>query len=142
MKIITKTLLIVGALFLSANMFAQTKQNKKHQNHHKMEAKTTQFHSLFFWLDPSLSPEEVKEFQQFFVGLSKLPYQKNLHFGVPAKSSPRTVLDQTYTYNCTMEFDSLEDLEAYGKLPEHLALVAKYKPFFVKMKVYDTAYIQ
>ncbi len=39
-----------------------------------------------------------------------------------------------------MEFDSLEELEAYGKLPEHLVLVQKYKPFFERMLVHDTVY--
>jgi hypothetical protein len=39
-----------------------------------------------------------------------------------------------------MDFDSLEELEAYGQLPEHLTLVKKYKPMFEKMMVHDTVY--
>lgn len=140
MKNIIKGLFLSLFLLVAANMDAQKQITKNTPM--KSEQKVTHFHSLLFWLDPALPPEKVKEFEQFFVGLSKLPYQKNLHYGIPAKSSPRAVLDQTFTYNCTMEFDSLEDLEAYGKMPEHLALVAKYKLYFVKMKVYDTAYIK
>ncbi len=98
------------------------------------------FHYLLFWLRKDLSESEVKEFENFFEGLKKLPYQKNLRYGKPAASSPRSVLDSTFTYNASMEFDSLEELEAYGKLPEHLALVEKYKPFFDRMQVYDTVY--
>ena len=98
------------------------------------------FHYLLFWLRDDLSELEVKEFENFFEGLKKLPYQKNLRYGKPAASSPRSVLDNTFTYNASMEFDSLEELEAYGKLPEHLALVETYKPFFDRMLVYDTAY--
>ncbi|WP_288438457.1 Dabb family protein [uncultured Chryseobacterium sp.] len=105
-----------------------------------IKKKKMYFHYLLFWLRDDLSELEVKEFENFFEGLKKLPYQKNLRYGKPAASSPRSVLDNTFTYNASMEFDSLEELEAYGKLPEHLALVEKYKPFFDRMLVYDTAY--
>jgi len=98
------------------------------------------FHYLLFWLKPDLSAEQVEEFKQFFEGLKKLPYVKNVRYGKPAASSPRAVLDNSFTYNASMEFATLEELEAYGKLPGHLALVAKYKPYFERMMVHDTVY--
>uniref|UniRef100_A0AAU6WSU4 Dabb family protein n=1 Tax=Chryseobacterium endophyticum TaxID=1854762 RepID=A0AAU6WSU4_9FLAO len=98
------------------------------------------FHYLLFWLRKDLSEAEVKEFENFFKGLAQLPYQKNLRYGKPAYSSPRSVLDNSFTDNASMEFDSLEELEVYGKLPEHLVLVQKYKPFFERMLVHDTVY--
>lgn len=122
-------LLISGNMFASALPMFNPKKKKK-----------VYFHYLLFWLRKDLSESEVKEFENFFEGLKKLPYQKNLRYGKPAASSPRSVLDSTFTYNASMEFDSLEELEAYGKLPEHLALVQKYKPFFERMLVYDTVY--
>ncbi|WP_213277723.1 Dabb family protein [Chryseobacterium indologenes] len=122
-------LLVSGNMFASAlPMFNPIKKKKMY------------FHYLLFWLRKDLSESEVKEFENFFEGLKKLPYQKNLRYGKPAASTPRSVLDSTFTYNASMEFDSLEELEAYGKLPEHLVLVQKYKPFFERMLVYDTVY--
>jgi hypothetical protein len=122
-------LLVSGNMFASAlHMFNPIKKKKMY------------FHYLLFWLRKDLSESEVKEFENFFEGLKKLPYQKNLRYGKPAASTPRSVLDSTFTYNASMEFDTLEELEAYGKLPEHLALVQKYKPFFERMLVYDTVY--
>ena len=122
-------LLVSGNMFSSAlPMFNPIKKKKMY------------FHYLLFWLRKDLSESEVKDFENFFEGLKKLPYQKNLRYGKPAASTPRSVLDSTFTYNASMEFDSLEELEAYGKLPEHLALVQKYKPFFERMLVYDTVY--
>lgn len=106
------------------------------------KSKTVYFHYLLFWLKPELTPEQVKDFENFFEGLKKLPYVKNVRYGGPANSSPRAVLDNSFTYNASMEFDSLEDLETYGKLDGHLALVAKYKPFFNKMMVHDSVYKQ
>lgn len=104
------------------------------------KTKKVYFHYLLFWLKPELTPEQVEEFKQFFEGLKKLPYVKNVRYGKPAASSPRAVLDNSFTYNASMEFNSLEDLETYGKLPGHLALVAKYKPYFDRMMVHDTVY--
>jgi|APHig2749369809_1036254.scaffolds.fasta_scaffold17319_2 hypothetical protein len=132
-----RSLALIGLMtLLCSNVaFGQSKK-QKHQD------KPVYFHYLVFWLKPDLSQQEVADFQNFFEGLKQLPYQKNLRYGTPAASTPRSVLDQTYTYNASMEFDSLEDLEKYGQLPEHLALVAKYKPYFVKMLVHDTVYNQ
>jgi Stress responsive A/B Barrel Domain len=106
------------------------------------QQKTVYFHYLLFWLKPELTSEQVKDFQTFFEGLKKLPYVKNVRYGGPANSTPRPVIDNSFTYNASMEFDSLEDLETYGKLDGHLALVAKYKPFFNKMMVHDSVYNQ
>ena len=134
-KFLFRSLQASAFLLVSGNMFASMFTNVKPLKNKKVYA-----HNLFFWLRKDLSATEVKNFEKFFEGLKKLPYQKNLRYGVPAGSSPRAVLDSTYTYNCAMQFDSLEELEAYGKLPEHLALVQQYKPFFEKMLVYDTVY--
>ncbi|WP_428232600.1 Dabb family protein [Flavobacterium sp.] len=106
------------------------------------QPKTVYFHYLLLWLKPELTAAQVKDFQHFFEGLKKLPYVKNVRYGGPANSTPRPVMDNSFTYNASMEFDSLEDLETYGKLDGHLALVAKYKPFFNKMMVHDSVYNQ
>ena len=95
-------------------------------------------HYLLFWLKKDLTEKQVEDFAQFFRDLSKLPYLKSIHFGKPANSSPRAVLDNSFTYNVNMTFDSLEDLETYGKLPEHLAIVKKYSVFWDKMQVHDS----
>ncbi|MCX8534166.1 Dabb family protein [Chryseobacterium luquanense] len=134
-KFLFRSVQASALLLLSGTMFATVLPNIN-----PIKPKKVYAHNLFFWLRKDLSAAEVKNFENFFEGLKKLPYQKNLRYGKPAGSSPRTVLDSTYTYNGSMEFETLEELEAYGKLPEHLALVQKYKPFFEKMLVYDTVY--
>ena len=128
-----------GALALTGeNVLANTKNKTETAIH----PKTVYFRYLLFWLKPELTPDQVKDFQNFFEGLKKLPYVKNVRYGGPANSTPRPVMDNSFTYNASMEFDSLEDLETYGKLDGHLALVAKYKPFFNKMMVHDSVYNQ
>jgi len=134
-KFLFRSVQAFALLLVSGNMFASALPM-----FNPIKKKKMYFHYLLFWLRKDLSESEVKEFENFFEGLKKLPYQKNLRYGKPAASTPRSVLDSTFTYNASMEFDTLEELEAYGKLPEHLALVQKYKPFFEKMLVYDTVY--
>nr|WP_315396166.1 Dabb family protein [uncultured Sphingobacterium sp.] len=126
-----QTLGTVGVLGVTSSTLLAADHKKK---------KSVFFHYLLFWLKPELSVTQVEEFKEFFEGLKKLPYVKNVRYGKPAASSPRTVLDNSFTYNAVMEFDSLEELEAYGKLPQHLALVAKYKPYFDRMMVHDTVF--
>lgn len=134
-KFLFRSVQASALLLISGNMFASALPM-----FNPIKKKKVYFHYLLFWLRKDLSEAEVKEFENFFEGLKKLPYQKNLRYGKPANSSPRAVLDNTFTYNASMEFDSLEELEAYGQLPEHLALVQKYKLFFEKMMVHDTVY--
>jgi len=134
-KFLFRSVQASALLLISANMFASALPM-----FNPLKKKKVYFHYLLFWLRKDLSEAEVKEFENFFEGLKKLPYQKNLRYGKPADSSPRNVLDNTFTYNASMEFDTLEELEAYGQLAEHLALVKKYKPFFEKMLVHDTVY--
>ncbi|WP_333852104.1 Dabb family protein [Epilithonimonas sp.] len=134
-KFLFRSLQASAPMLISGSMFASVLPKLN-----PIKPKKVYAHNLFFWLRKDLSETEVKDFENFFEGLKKLPYQKNLRYGKPAGSSPRTVLDSSYTYNGSMEFESLEELEAYGKLPEHLALVQKYKPMFEKMLVYDTIY--
>lgn len=134
-KFLFRSVQASALLLISANMFASALPM-----FNPLKKKKVYFHYLLFWLRKDLSEAEVKEFENFFEGLKKLPYQKNLRYGKSADSTPRNVLDNTFTYNASMEFDTLEELEAYGQLPEHLALVKKYKPFFEKMLVHDTVY--
>lgn len=134
-KFLFRSVQASALLLISANMFASALPM-----FNPLRKKKVYFHYLLFWLRKDLSEAEVKEFENFFEGLKKLPYQKNLRYGKSADSTPRNVLDNTFTYNASMEFDTLEELEAYGQLPEHLALVKKYKPFFEKMLVHDTVY--
>lgn len=94
-------------------------------------------HSLLFWLKKELTEKEVEAFTGFFTTLSRLPYVKALYYGKPANSTPRKVVDNSFTYNLVMEFDSLEDLEAYGKLPDHLDAIKKYSPYWERMIVHD-----
>lgn len=134
-KFLFRSVQASALLLISGNIFASALPK-----FNPIKKKKVYAHNLFFWLRKDLSEAEVKDFENFFEGLKKLPYQKKLQYGKPAGSSPRSVLDSTYSYNGSMEFDTLEELEAYGKLPEHLALVKKYKPLFEKMLVYDTVY--
>jgi len=103
-----------------------------------LNQKPVYFHSLLFWLKPELTSVEKENFVNFFEGLKKLSYVKNLRYGTPAHSAARPVLDATYTYHATMEFNSQDELDAYGKLPGHVKLIQEYSKFWNKMAVHDS----
>ncbi|MFC6098220.1 Dabb family protein [Flavobacterium qiangtangense] len=129
-KFIVNTAVAAIATGTLSNVLANEITTKKEQKFFN--------HYLLFWLKDELTQKQVADFVNFFKELSKLPYLKSIHYGTPANSSPRAVLDNSFSYNVVMTFDSLEDLEAYGKLPEHLAIVKKYSVFWKKMQVHDS----
>lgn len=129
-KFITATALTVAAGSLSSVMAkAAVKDNKKGPVYN---------HYLLFWLKPELTAKEVEDFTGFFEILKGLPYVKSIQWGKPANSTPRKVVDNSFTYNLVIQFASLEDLEAYGKLPVHLNAIKKYSVFWDRMIVHDS----
>lgn len=129
-KFITATAVAVTAGSLSTVLGA-TKEK---------EAKTGVLynHYLLFWLKKDLTEKEVEDFKGFFEILKGLPYVKSLTYGKPANSTPRKVVDNSFTYNLVIQFGSLEDLEAYGKLPTHLNAIKKYSVYWDRMIVHDS----
>lgn len=129
-KFITATALAVAAGGVSTVLAGGTdKTNKKGPIYN---------HFLLFWLKPELSAKEVEDFTGFFEILKGLPYVKSIQWGKPANSTPRKVVDNSFTYNLVIQFSSLEDLEAYGKLPTHLNAIKKYSVFWDRMIVHDS----
>ncbi|WP_442588975.1 Dabb family protein [Pedobacter sp. AW31-3R] len=126
-KFITATAVAVTAGSISTVLAATTEKKGPVYNHY-----------LLFWLKKDLSEKEVEDFTGFFKILSTLPYVKSIQYGKPANSSPRKVVDNSFTYNLVIQFGSLEDLEAYGKLPVHLAAIKKYSVYWDRMIVHDS----
>jgi len=129
-KFITATALAVTAGSLTSVLANATeKESKKGLIYN---------HYLLFWLKNDLTEKEVADFTGFFEILKGLPYVKSLKYGKAANSTPRKVVDNSFTYNLVIQFGSLEDLEAYGKLPAHLAAIKKYSVYWEKMIVHDS----
>lgn len=105
----------------------------------KQDKQATIAHYVLFWLKEGLSDKEVKDFAGFFEELRKVPNVKSLHYGPAAKSKPRDVVDNSFTYNLLVYFDTLDDLEIYGTHPIHLQAIEKYSKYWTKVVVHDSS---
>lgn len=95
-------------------------------------------HYVLFWLKKDLSEKEIKGFAEFFEKLKAIPVVKSLKYGRAAKTNPRAVVDNSFTYNLITTFKNMEDINIYEKHPIHLAAIKQFSPFWEKVVVHDS----
>ncbi|MBC9797509.1 Dabb family protein [Sinomicrobium weinanense] len=95
-------------------------------------------HYVLFWLKKDLTEKQIEEFTGFFEMLRKVPGIRNFYYGKPANSTPRDVVDNSFTYNLMIQFNTLEALEVYGVHPIHMEAIEKYSHFWEKVVVHDS----
>lgn len=103
-----------------------------------MENKEVIAHYVLFWLNDGLSEQEINDFAQFFEDLKGIPGIKSLHYGRAAQTHQRDVVDNSFTYNLLVYFDTMDDINAYETHPVHLAAIEKYSKFWNKVVVHDS----
>lgn len=103
-----------------------------------MATDKTIIHSVYFWLDEKLTEQEIENFTEYFETLGKIPTIKSFKYGKPAPTTPRPVVDNSFTYNLIVSFANMEDLKVYETHPIHLEAIEKYKHNWVKVTVHDT----
>ncbi len=149
------TSLIVGAgtgAFLSscANENSQNKSDNQTTNNENMSNKATQtdelstgliLHSVYFWLKEGITPEEDKDFLNFFEALRTIPSVKFLKVGKPAPTHQRDVVDNSFSYLLFVTFESMDDINNYEVHPDHLAAIDKYSKYWTKVQVKDAILI-
>lgn len=94
-------------------------------------------HSVLFWLDSGLSPDEIENFKGFFEELRKVPTVKKLQVGVPAATEARGVVDNSFTYSMVATFDTLEDHNFYQEHEYHAKAIENYSKYWTKVVVHD-----
>lgn len=95
-------------------------------------------HTVFFWLKNPDSLEDRKKFRaslQRFIDNSK--YIQSVHIGAPA-GTPRDVVDNSFTYNLIVEFDSKEDHDKYQEEDVHKVFVVESHELWERVQVYDS----
>lgn len=129
---------LVAALAAAPILTQASNSNKisKNMNTNKQEEVIT--HYVLFWLKKGLSEKEIADFAGFFEELRKVPNIKSLHYGRAANSTPRDVVDNSFTYNLLVYFDTLDDLETYGTHPIHLKAIEQYSHNWEKVVVHDS----
>ena len=103
-----------------------------------MEEKSIIAHYVLFWLNDNLSVQEINDFMGFFEELKTIPGIKSLQYGRAAETNPRPVVDNSFTYNLLVFFDTMEDIAVYETPPIHLKAIEKYSKFWNKVVVHDS----
>src|SRR5690606_24904774 len=116
---------------IPAAFASPTTANSKNQ-------KETIVHYVLFWLKEGLSKKEVQDFTGFFEELKKIPTIKSLHYGPAVQTTPRPVVDNSFSYNLIVHFESMEDINVYETHPIHLAAIERYSKNWTKVVVHDS----
>jgi Stress responsive A/B Barrel Domain len=92
-------------------------------------------HSVYFWLKPNLTPEQLSLFVERATALTTLPSVKHGWVGKPA-ATDRPVIDRTYSYGLVVVFDDEAGHDAYQVHPIHDAF-RELHDMWTAVKIYD-----
>lgn len=137
---------IISFLFLiSILAYSSCSESKANTEELKTENFTTSeimkkpklIHTVYFWLKEDLSEEQNNSFEQSLIALGKVPSILSYHYGPPAATTERGVIDNSYSWALNVHFNSIEDEAAYQVDPIHLKFVEENKDLWYKVVVYD-----
>lgn len=97
-------------------------------------------HHVYFWLkDEHKNDADRAAFEQGLADLFKIHLVTGGRWAIPAKVMERPVIDQSWDYALSMQFDSIENHDAYQTDPDHNRFIASFKEWWAKVLVMDLA---
>lgn len=126
---ILSLLILLGIITLSCNNQQQDMQDGQN--------KATFVHTVFFWLNDTVSEAEKLAFESGLEILGTVPSIGSYYYGVPA-GTPREVVDNSYDYAWIVHFPDAEAQDEYQEHDIHLEFIDKYQHLWKHVKVYDT----
>ncbi|MFZ4261974.1 Dabb family protein [Sphingobacterium sp. HJSM2_6] len=122
----------------SGSLLASCADGKKEEEKTSSESKTGFIvHNVYFWLKEGITAEEEQEFLKFIEILKKIPGIYEYEIGKPSPTTPRPVVDNSFSYYCMATFKNMEDIETYEKHPDHIAAAEAYSKYWTKVEVKD-----
>ena len=94
-------------------------------------------HHVFFWLKNRESKEDLARLLEGLRTLAKIETVRGAHFGVPASTEKRDVVDNSYSASEMLFFDDLAGQKAYQDHPIHKKFVADCSHLWERVVVYD-----
>ncbi len=95
------------------------------------------FHMVFFWLVDD-TPEVKKTFlMELYQFVDQVDEIKKVHVGPPADTD-RDVIDNTYSFNMVITFDSKKEHDIYQEHPAHKKFIENASSLWDKVLVYDS----
>ena len=94
-------------------------------------------HHVFFWLKNPESKEDLAKLLAGLRTLTKIETVRGAHFGVPASTEKRDVVDNSYSASEILFFDDAAGQKTYQDHPIHKQFVADCSHLWQRVVVYD-----
>jgi hypothetical protein len=94
-------------------------------------------HHVFFWLKNPESKEDLAHLLTGLRTLANIETVRATHFGVPASTEKRDVVDNSYSASEILFFDDLAGQKTYQDHPVHKQFVADCSHLWERVVVYD-----
>lgn len=94
-------------------------------------------HHVFFWLKNPDSKEDLAKLLAGLRTLAQIETVRGTHFGVPASTEKRDVVDNSYSASEILFFDDTAGQKAYQDHPIHKKFVEECSHLWEKVVVYD-----
>jgi Stress responsive A/B Barrel Domain len=94
-------------------------------------------HHVFFWLKNPDSKEDLAKLLTGLRTLAKIETVRGTHFGVPASTEKRDVVDNSFSASEILFFDDTAGQKVYQDHPIHKQFVADCSHLWEKVVVYD-----
>jgi hypothetical protein len=97
----------------------------------------TLVHHVFFWLKNPGSKEDLSRLLAGLRTLAKIETVRGVHFGVPASTEKRDVVDNSFSASEILFFDDTAGQKVYQDHPIHKQFVADCSHLWERVVVYD-----
>lgn len=94
-------------------------------------------HHVFFWLKNPGSKEDLEKLLAGLKTLEKIESVRGVHFGVPASTEKRDVVDNSYSASEILFFDDTAGQKIYQDHPIHQQFVKDCSHLWERVVVYD-----
>jgi hypothetical protein len=94
-------------------------------------------HHVFFWLKNPQSKEDLARLLDGLRTLTKIETVRGAHFGVPASTEKRDVVDNSFSASEMLFFDDLAGQKSYQDHAIHKQFVADCSHLWERVVVYD-----
>lgn len=95
-------------------------------------------HHVFFWLKNPGSKDDLTKLIKGVSSLKKIESLRMVKIGLPAGTTKRDVIDDSYSLSLLTIFDDVKGHDAYQDHPIHTKFVETYSPLWNKVVVYDS----
>ncbi len=128
---------VAALLALSSSSRANKPDRTSNTQGNSKELEGGFFHIVFFWLindTPEVKNKFLRELKNFVDQVEEI---KKVHIGPPANTN-REVIDNTYSYNLLITFDSKKEHDIYQDHAAHKKFIENASSLWEKVLVYDS----